>query len=91
MTDETHSRSDDESANGEVVYRVSTAAEQESTDTGLRAVWVAQDITDMITAGMLPGFVRAQADGCGRMLLVVDVVAAALIAQAFAQEPEAGT
>ena len=86
MTDDTHSMADDDSANGEVVYRVSTAAEREDTSTGLRAVWVAQEIAGMIAAGLLPGFDAAQADGCGRVRLVVDVVTAALIAQEFAQE-----
>jgi hypothetical protein len=91
LTDEGYSTADDGAVNGEVVYRVSTAAEREGADTGLRAVGVAQQYADMIAAGMLPGFVGAQADGCGRVRLVVDVVTAAQIAQAFAVEPEAGT
>ena len=82
--------SDDGLANREVVYRVSTAAEQESAGAGMRAVWVAEEITGMIAAGLLPGFDAAQADGCGRVRLVVDVVTAALIAQEFAQESDAG-
>ena len=77
---------DDGSGNGEVVYRVSTASEREGTGAGLRAVWVAEEIAGMISAGLLPGFGLAEADGCGRVRLVVDVVTAALIAQEFAQD-----
>ena len=87
MTEDAHSISDDGFARGEVVYRVSTAREREGTGAGVRAVWVADEIAGMIAAGLLPGFDAAQADGGGRVRLVVDVVTAALIAQEFAQEP----
>jgi hypothetical protein len=91
LTEDTHSISDDGAANGEVVYRVSTAQERHGADAGMRAVGVAQQFADMIAAGMLPGFVGADTDGRGRVRLVVDVTTAALIAQAFAREPGTGT
>ncbi len=89
MSDEASSSTDDRSDGGEVVYQVRPVRDRPQVDAARWAAEVAGRITALIVDGRLPMALRAEADGAGRVLLVVDVAVAVVFAEMFAQEPGA--
>ena len=89
MSNDRHSQPDERLAAEEVSYEVCRVRPHADLDRAAWAAAVAEEIASMVKAGRLPMIGDVEADSSGRVRLSVDVAAAVVIAESFAQEPGA--